>query len=220
MVQDRVFLGLLFVVGGSSLIWGLYEIFYVAPTSPSGLFNTVLGLLVLLVTWAFLLPYAVPARPRPRAPAERSIPRATGPRPESARPARPPVPTAVPAPPRRPEPAAVPRRTAPAVVAAPRPEPAGPAAAPALRPTPIPAAPRPPYVSPLRPVAAPTPDPELEALLAEFPTPTDESLTGASPEEVVKRLDALLDDLSASDPDDPLPAPRDPRGGRGAPTLG
>jgi hypothetical protein len=196
LVRDRLVLGLRFVVGGSSLLWGLYLIFYVAQRSPSGIFNTILGLVVLFVTWGFLLPYAMPAdrvewnpgadassgAPRPPSP-QSSGPVASGR--NDPRPA--PRPTATTPPAARPAPSPLPRSIARA--AAPIP-PAR--VVPAPRPAP-------------RPLAASAPpamtlseeDREIESILAELPGPLDPTLATASPDEVIRRLDALIDDLSS-----------------------
>jgi hypothetical protein len=196
MVRDRAFLGLLFVVGGSSLLWGLYELFYVSTTSATGVFNTVLGLMVLLVTWAFLVPYVIPAahgdptpgtapvyRPylaKPVAPAQMPKPRPSAPRVS--------IPTASP----RAEPESPPAWRAPVRAAAPTRVPI------------IPLAPLaadvalPPVVS-RRPVEPPLGDEEIDDILADLPAQLDADLAAASADEVIRRLDALLRDLSGED---------------------
>ncbi|HXQ95078.1 MAG TPA: hypothetical protein VN864_07950 [Thermoplasmata archaeon] len=191
--RDHLVLGLLFVVGGSSLLWGLYLVFYIAATSPSGIFNTILGLLVLLITWGFLLPYAIPA--------------------ERAEPSAPP-PTAVAASP--PPAARYVERRAPARPT-PRPQPRAslaPTPAPRIAPTsfarssaragsvssrvaPVP-------ISPPTRRLAPTPEQrrasaeeaEIAAILADLPGPVDSLSSSSSPEEMIRRLDALRDDLA------------------------
>jgi hypothetical protein len=202
LVRDRLVLGLLFVVGGSSLLWGLYSIFYVSSSSPSGIFNTVLGLLVLLITWAFLLPYALPAaRVGHVAPARRD-----------SVPSPPPAPTVAAA---RPPPASrtvAPRPSPPLTVAvAPAQSPLGAARATVAVPVPpvsppVTTAPVPP-TAPVRPAAPARPaassfrsdreDSEIEEILAELPGPVDSTLADETPDQVIRRLDALLEDLSS-----------------------
>jgi hypothetical protein len=197
LVRDRLVLGLLFVVGGSSLLWGLYLIFYISQTSPSGIFNTILGLLVLLITWAFLLPYALPAVRRYVEPVAR--------RPSPAAPLASPRPTPL---------GAVRPATRPAATSPTRPSSAPPVtmtrppaasdgsrddSAPRVLPPVATARPQASRIAP--PVTAPavanTDDREIEEILAELPGPLDASLASASPDEVVRRLDALLRDLAA-----------------------
>jgi hypothetical protein len=194
MVQDRVFLALLFIVGGSSLVWGLYLLFYVSQNSPSGIFNSVLGLLVLFVTWAYLVPYVLPSRatlplvPSVTSPLRPAPPRAAlGPPVRSpARPAAGATPRAAPAPPLwspTPEPSpssAPPSATRFARPARPTTSAADVFAAPLPRPTPSP----------------PRMDPEIESLLSDLPSPADEPTGAGTPDEMVDRLDALQRDLS------------------------
>ena len=197
MVRDRVLLVLLFLIAGSSTLWGLYQVYFVSPTSPSGLFNTVLGLLVLLVTWAYLLPSVLPraaAESGPpegaphRAPtAQRARAAATG-RPTPAPLARASVTRAATSPLGR-LPAALTRQLPPTVSSA---------------------SARPPGVSSKAP--RPTPgarsiheEEEIAEILADLPEPLDPDLAAESPDDVVRRLDALLLDLS-SDPVGPRTA--------------
>jgi hypothetical protein len=203
MVQDRVFLALLFIVGGSSLIWGLYLLFYVAPNSASGIFNTVLGLLVLIFTWAFLVPYVIPARTRSQMrPTVTAVPPA---RPAPARSfasgtVRPvSVPSVGPAPE-----ASAPLAVRPTLVAAARSAPRSAAplgveVAPSIPATPLvrPSA-ADVFAAPLvsRPTPPPTLDPEIEALLSDLSAPSDEPAGPSSPDEMVERLDDLARDLS------------------------
>jgi hypothetical protein len=201
MVRDRAFLALLFVVGGSSLLWGLYELFYVSPTAPAGVFNTVLGLMVLLVTWAFLFPYVIPSShgdpapgdtpvyrpylakpiapatlPGPRAPARR----APAPRGTVANPRPLPIATAPPAP-------RIPPRAAPPS------RPFGvPVAAAPVRTPPAPSVPRVPRPVPVR-------DLEIEEILADLPESLDADLAAENADEVIQRIDALLRDLAGDD---------------------
>jgi hypothetical protein len=216
MVRDRAFLGLLFVVGGSSLLWGLYEIFYVSPTAPAGIFNTVLGLMVLLVTWAFLVPYVVPSshgdptpgtapvyRPylaKPIAPAELPVQRPVAPRVPAPSPR--PVAIAGSPPIARPVPRPIPasRPTATPVVSAP---------AAISRPPSAPASPPPPLSVPTSPFSAspsqapaanpPMADREVEEILADLPESMDADLAAENADEVIRRLDALLRDLAGDD---------------------
>ncbi|MCI4327324.1 MAG: hypothetical protein L3K16_06795 [Thermoplasmata archaeon] len=195
LVRDRLVLGLLFVVGGSSLLWGLYLIFYISQTSPSGIFNTILGLLVLLITWAFLLPYALPAVRRNVAPAERrprlAVP-VPSPRSPSVAPTPPPAqPSAGPTGNPSPAPGRVTQRP-PTVLR------------PTLRPRDVRVEPTGEALRPVRPAVSPPPvaarsseDREIDEILAELPGPLDAALASESPAEVVRRLDALLRDLGA-----------------------
>jgi hypothetical protein len=191
-VRDRAVLAVLFLVGGSSTLWGLYEVYYVSPTSPSGLFNTVLGLLVLLVTWAYLVPYVVPRR------AALSVP------PEVASTRAPTASRARAAATGRPAPAPLSRATRTRPTAAP----------PGRLPT-APARPVPPAAvsAPVRRVGTsataqgPTPsarkiheEEEIAEILADLPEPLDPALMAESPDDVVRRLDALLRDLSVDQP--------------------
>ena len=215
MVRDRVFLALLFGVGTGSLLWGLYEIFYVSPTAPSGLFNTVLGLLVLLVSWAYLVPFVVPAptelreTPSSKIPASPSSATDLGPRPpqtlrrSGARAGS--VASAMP--PR------LPRRPAPAVAPIPartRPRPRSP---------PVSAASSSPRVLRTRigPAVPTQEERELAEALADLPGPVDETLAAATPDEVVRRIDALLRDLGSGEPSTAPVGPGSPETGRGGP---
>src|SRR5580692_329819 len=167
LVRDRLVLGLLFVVGGSSLLW------------------------------AFLLPYALPAVRRYVEPVAR--------RPSPAAPLASPRPTPL---------GAVRPATRPAATSPTRPSSAPPVAmtrppgasdgsrddsAPRVLPPVATARPQASRIAP--PVTAPavanTDDREIEEILAELPGPLDASLASASPDEVVRRLDALLRDLAA-----------------------
>jgi hypothetical protein len=188
MVRDRVLLALLLTVGTSSALWGLYMVYYVSPTSPSGLFNTFLGLLVLLVTWAFLVPSPLPRKaakpntselaPTRSAATSRARAAATG------RPAPAPLyrgsrsrPTAMPL---MPSTVGLPRLVASATVSA-----SG----------------RPALASAAMPRRAPSPptmqeEKEIAEILADLPEPLDPALAAESADDVVRRLDALLRDLS------------------------
>jgi hypothetical protein len=196
MVRDRAFLGLLFVVGGSSLLWGLYELFYVSTTSATGVFNTVLGLMVLLVTWAFLVPYVVPSAHGDPTPGTAPVYR-----PYLSKPVAPAqLPKPRPAPRRTPVPAPVPTAN---LDSAPAWRPSVRAAAPAR----ISRAPLEPLaVEVLRPPVVPAPlgdsplgDEEIDDILADLPDQLDADLAAASADEVIRRLDALLRDLSGGE---------------------
>jgi hypothetical protein len=210
LVRDRLVLGLLFIVGGSSLLWGLYLIFYVAQTSPSGIFNTILGLLVLLVTWGFLLPYALPAERAERTARAPSASEA-GIRAPPARAAPAPTPGGAPARPLPRPSASAPGVTRPSPTPAQRPLPRVVPPPIAVRPSSPPASvPGTPLEVPsgrLLPTTAVGPtaeerrsseeDKEIDSILADLPGPVDPTLAGASPDEMIRRLDALLDDLSS-----------------------
>jgi hypothetical protein len=115
-VRDRAFLAVLLLVGAAGIASGLFQLIWVSASAPSGIFDAVLGLTVLLVTWLFLAPYVLPATfrvtvtPAARPHATRSRPAAGRPAPISAH--HPSTEEPVPA---APAPAAIPRWADPLV---------------------------------------------------------------------------------------------------------
>ncbi|MCI4355917.1 MAG: hypothetical protein L3K18_02075 [Thermoplasmata archaeon] len=196
-VGDRVLLSILFLIAASSTVWGLYQIYYVSPTSPSGLFNTVLGLLVLLVTWAYLLPFVVPKKSTESGFSDPTPPRASASIGARARSTG------------RPAPAMLSRaagpRTAVANLGVPPPAPVRPVprAASAGTVRPAPARSIPPRPAPSAPTIQE--EREIAEILADLPEPLDPGLAAESPDDVVRRLDELLRDLSV-DPTSLRPA--------------
>jgi hypothetical protein len=59
-LRDQAFLALLLLVGAGALASGLFQILLEGNASPVAIFDTVLGVAVLLVTWLFLAPLAAP----------------------------------------------------------------------------------------------------------------------------------------------------------------
>ena len=189
MAEDRAVLGLLLLVGGSSLLWGLYQISSVSSRSPSGAFNTILGLLVLLVAVAYVFPRVLPEQTRRPAP---------GPHGAEGEAAEAPIDDSPPAG----------WTTLVAAKYPPRPSPARPPLAAKSRPSRASARPTA-ATPPARPVPragprTPPPRPEVEAEIAEIlrdlPGPIDESAGSATPDEMVRRLDELIRDLSDDEP--------------------
>ncbi len=60
-LRDQAFLALLLLVGAGALGSGLFQVLVEANSGPVAIFDTVLGIAVLLVTWLFLAPLAAPA---------------------------------------------------------------------------------------------------------------------------------------------------------------
>ena len=59
-LRDKAFLTILILVGAAATASGLVQILYEPSPSPAALFDTALGLAVLLVTALFLAPYVFP----------------------------------------------------------------------------------------------------------------------------------------------------------------
>ncbi len=221
-VRDQAFLALLLLVGSGAIGVGLFELVRTGGASLSAVLDLSLGAAVLLVTWLFLAPLAIPEffGDRRAAGASRPSRREALPM-ASARPA-----SAGSAPPSRPHPRPdpiIPKWADPLVVprndASPRPAVAARAALVALEPD-EPEAPIVETPPPLRPVVpAPTTAPsrapsqtldqferELRQLLGE-PTPPDPDLadprTLAPSAEILRELDRIEADLRAFVPIEP-----------------
>lgn len=198
-LRERAFHILLLLVGGAALASGLFNLLVVGDTSPPTIFDSVLGLAILLVTWLFLAPELAP---RLLGPAVEPPPRLTQLLPETE-----PEPLL---PPPKPwvEPQAPP--PTPARVAVPRPE---------LRPLPDSSAQ---LLEAIQRVIDP---PKAEPAVAKRPPskPAPAAAPAAPPPvagEIVKELDAMYQDLQPAEP--ALRAnvgSEDRRRGRPAPTA-
>ncbi|MCI4331110.1 MAG: hypothetical protein L3K19_04605 [Thermoplasmata archaeon] len=60
-LRDRAYLALLLLVGAGALGSGIFQVLVEGNAGPIAVFDTVLGVAVLLVTWLFLAPLAVPS---------------------------------------------------------------------------------------------------------------------------------------------------------------
>src|SRR5579871_1948697 len=60
LLRERAYLALLLLVGAGAVVLGFYESWATGGRSISGVFDLALGACVLLVTWLFLAPSAIP----------------------------------------------------------------------------------------------------------------------------------------------------------------
>lgn len=190
-MRDRAFLAVLLFVGAAAIASGLYQLMWLNSSMPTGIFDAVLGLTVLLVTWLFLAPYVLPET--------FGLPTAA-----SVRPASTTGPTAGRPPPltaHRPEPRApAPRAPAPAPAGIPRwadplVDRSGTPAI-AARPGAAAAAPTPPApVRPRAPPSAPSPN-ALEENVPEWLETDDKSSTSPGPaSQIIDELDQITTQL-------------------------